>query len=153
MSVSKIIRFAMFGSVLLVGILAIARPPASGYHLLKTYPFGLAEGSTTEYFDYITVDPDARRVSSVVHHDVPVPVEGVDADLGGRVPFAPEVETRRVVDGDHSQADRRLSLICQPHLAGIPYRVSVVQSDRLEDADRIAALAVRIRDPRRRDPD
>jgi DNA-binding beta-propeller fold protein YncE len=33
-----------------------------GYHLLKTYPFTAAPGSTGEYFDYVSVDPTARRV-------------------------------------------------------------------------------------------
>lgn len=32
------------------------------YHKLHKYSFGPAEGSTREYFDYITVDPDTRRV-------------------------------------------------------------------------------------------
>jgi YVTN family beta-propeller protein len=35
--------------------------PVGGYHLLKKVPFGAAEGGG-EYFDYITVDPAARRV-------------------------------------------------------------------------------------------
>jgi hypothetical protein len=34
---------------------------ANEYHLLKKYSFGAAEGSTREYFDYITVDSAARR--------------------------------------------------------------------------------------------
>jgi len=54
-------RFAIC-LVLLFSAFAVARSPASSYHLLKKYPFGAAEGSTTEYFDYITVDSAARRV-------------------------------------------------------------------------------------------
>ena len=44
-------------AVLLIAGVAVSRPADSGYHLLKTYPFGAAPGSTSEYFDYITVDP------------------------------------------------------------------------------------------------
>lgn len=35
---------------------------AGNYHQIKKYTFGAAEGSTREYFDYITVDSPARRV-------------------------------------------------------------------------------------------
>jgi DNA-binding beta-propeller fold protein YncE len=49
-------------SLSLLGGLALARPRTSGYHLIKTYPFGAAEGSTSEYFDYVNVDSAARRV-------------------------------------------------------------------------------------------
>ena len=38
-----------------------AAAPAGSYHLLKKIPLGAAEGGG-EYFDYITVDPAARRV-------------------------------------------------------------------------------------------
>ncbi len=45
---------AMFSGMLMFGALAVARPD-SGYHLLNTYKFGAAPGSTGEYFDYVTV--------------------------------------------------------------------------------------------------
>lgn len=48
-------------AVILCGGLAIAWAADSGYHLLKTYNFAAAPGSTTEYFDYVTVDSAARR--------------------------------------------------------------------------------------------
>ena len=54
---------------------------ASGYHLLKKYSFGPAEGSTREYFDYITVDSVARR--GYVSHGTEVKV--LDADNGSLV--------------------------------------------------------------------
>jgi DNA-binding beta-propeller fold protein YncE len=55
--------YAALGSAaLLLGNLASARPADSGYHLLQKYSFGPAEGSATEYFDYINVDSAARRV-------------------------------------------------------------------------------------------
>ena len=55
-------RLMIYSAFLLVGSIAMARPPENSYHLLKKYAFGAAEGSTTEYFDYITVDSGARRV-------------------------------------------------------------------------------------------
>jgi DNA-binding beta-propeller fold protein YncE len=52
-----------------------------GYHLLKKYSFGAAEGSTREYFDYITVDSAARRV--YVSHGTEIKV--LNADSGAVV--------------------------------------------------------------------
>ena len=46
---------------LLLAVVALASPPTSGYHLIKTVPLGAGPGNG-EYFDYVTVDPDARRV-------------------------------------------------------------------------------------------
>src|SRR5882762_2188647 len=45
----------------LCGVAALASPPESGYHLIKKVPLGKAAGGA-EYFDYITVDADARRI-------------------------------------------------------------------------------------------
>ncbi len=58
----RLTRVVAVSASLLLGAWAFARPANNGYHLLKTYPFAAAPGSTTEYFDYITVDPTARRV-------------------------------------------------------------------------------------------
>src|ERR1700681_4545809 len=52
---------AIFLGLLVFVSLTLARPDG-GYHLLKTYTFGAAPGSTSEYFDYITIDSAARRV-------------------------------------------------------------------------------------------
>ena len=49
-----------------------------GYHQLKKYPFGAAEGATREYFDYITVDSSARRVYVSRGTEIKV----LDADSG-----------------------------------------------------------------------
>ncbi len=54
---------------------------ASGYHLLKKYTFGAAEGATREYFDYVSVDSEARRV--YVSHGTEVIV--MDADSGALI--------------------------------------------------------------------
>ena len=54
---------------------------ASSYHLLKKYSFGAAEGSTREYFDYVTVDSGARRV--YLSHGTEIKV--IDADSGALV--------------------------------------------------------------------
>jgi hypothetical protein len=48
-------------SFLLLGAIAVAAPPGSGYHLLKKVPLGTAPGGG-EYFDYVTIDAAARRV-------------------------------------------------------------------------------------------
>ena len=59
---------------------------ASGeYHLLKTYSFGAAPGSTMEYFDYVTVDPQARRV----YLSRGTAVQVIDADTGASLGFIP----------------------------------------------------------------
>lgn len=52
----------MCGVFVLASGLAIARPPENGYHLLKKYTFGAAEGRNREYFDYIYVS-GARRLT------------------------------------------------------------------------------------------
>ena len=54
---------------------------APGYHLLKKYSFGAAEGATREYFDYITVDSAARRV--YLSHGTEIKV--IDADSGALI--------------------------------------------------------------------
>lgn len=68
-------------SIVLPGIFALALAATGGYHLIKTYPFGAAEGSTREYFDYIMVDPSARRV--YVSHGTEIKV--LNADTGALV--------------------------------------------------------------------
>jgi DNA-binding beta-propeller fold protein YncE len=47
--------------VLILGNLTVASPAGGEYHLLKKIPFGAAPGGK-EYFDYVVVDADARRV-------------------------------------------------------------------------------------------
>ena len=54
---------------------------ATAYHLLKKYSFGAAEGSTREYFDYITVDSASRRV--YLSHGTEIKV--IDADSGALI--------------------------------------------------------------------
>jgi DNA-binding beta-propeller fold protein YncE len=65
--------FILAGSSLLVA--------ATGYHLLKKYTFGAAEGATREYFDYVSVDSEARRV--YLSHGTEVIV--MDADSGASI--------------------------------------------------------------------
>lgn len=48
--------------VFLLSAFAMTMALAGNYHQIKKYTFGAAEGSTREYFDYITVDSSARRV-------------------------------------------------------------------------------------------
>src|SRR5438270_11440713 len=55
-------RLASGMLLLTLGTFSLSMAATNGYHLLKKYSFGAAEGSTREYFDYITVDSAARRV-------------------------------------------------------------------------------------------
>lgn len=71
-------RISMCLTLLLLGSFAMAKPPQGTYRLLHQYSFGAAEGSTREYFDYITVDSAARRV--YLSHGTEVIV--MDADKG-----------------------------------------------------------------------
>jgi YVTN family beta-propeller protein len=57
----------------------------SGYHLLKTYAFPAAPGSTSEYFDYVTVDSVSRRV----YLSRGTAVEVMDADTGALIGYIP----------------------------------------------------------------
>jgi YVTN family beta-propeller protein len=65
----------------LLGTFALANAATGGYHLLKKFSFGAAQGSTREYFDYITVDSSARRV--YLSHGTEVKV--IDADNGSLI--------------------------------------------------------------------
>ena len=67
--------------VLFLGAVTVAVASTGGYHLLKKYSFGAAQGSTREYFDYITVDSAARRV--YLSHGTEVKV--IDADTGALI--------------------------------------------------------------------
>ena len=67
--------FALFGGGLLLGLSARPKPAAPGYHLIKTISLPPAPGDL-EYFDYITVDSDARRV--YISHGTEVVVLNAD---------------------------------------------------------------------------
>src|SRR5579862_78593 len=51
------------------------------YRLLQTYHFAAAPGSSSEYFDYVTVDPTARRV----YLSRGTAVQIIDADSGASI--------------------------------------------------------------------
>jgi outer membrane protein assembly factor BamB len=78
MNASGIRRVSICLALLPLAILAVAKSPEGTYRLLNKYSFGAAEGSTREYFDYITVDSAARRV--YLSHGTEVKV--LDADKG-----------------------------------------------------------------------
>ncbi|HEY6249804.1 MAG TPA: YncE family protein, partial [Candidatus Angelobacter sp.] len=78
MKAHKIGRIAVGILIPALGVLALAMAAAGGYHQIKKYTFGAAEGSTREYFDYITVDSAARRV--YLSHGTEIKV--IDADSG-----------------------------------------------------------------------
>jgi DNA-binding beta-propeller fold protein YncE len=100
-------RFAVFISIALCGVVAVASPPESGYHLIKKVPLGKAAGGA-EYFDYITVDADARRI--YVSHGSEIKI--LDADnfsvvgtISGLkrshgVALVPELGKGFITDGD-----------------------------------------------------
>ncbi len=73
-------RIASGALLVLVGS-SLLMAAADEYHLLKKYTFGAAEGSTREYFDYITVDSAARRV--YLSHGTEIKV--IDADSGALI--------------------------------------------------------------------
>ena len=99
--------YVISSAALLLATLVSASPD-SGYHLLKTYMFAAAPGSTTEYFDYVTVDAAGRRV----YLSRGTAVQVIDADSGaslGVIPgfkrqhgvaLAPEFNRGFISDGD-----------------------------------------------------
>src|SRR5499427_3077581 len=74
-------RFAIGLLLILPAAFSALIAADKGYHLVKKYSFGAAEGSTREYFDYITVDSTARRV--YLSHGTEIKV--IDADTGAVV--------------------------------------------------------------------
>jgi hypothetical protein len=75
MKFSSLLRIAFVVSILLLGAYAFASPQKGGYHLLKKVPLAAAPGGG-EYFDYITVDAEGRRV--YVSHGTEVVVLNAD---------------------------------------------------------------------------
>lgn len=90
MRFSALVRLVLGSSILLFGAYALAIPQAGAYRLLKKLPFseqvradsdscgsnGASWGCRGEYYDYITIDPDARRV--YLSHGIELKV--LDAD-------------------------------------------------------------------------
>ena len=74
MKISKFGRFALGVCILVLAAYTLT-VSAAGYHLLKKVPLAAAPGGG-EYFDYILVDPDARRV--YVSHGTEVVVLNAD---------------------------------------------------------------------------
>ena len=75
MTFSRLVRLAVGLSFSLSAASAFASSPAASYHLIKRVPLAAAPGGG-EYFDYITVDADARRV--YVSHGTEVDVLNAD---------------------------------------------------------------------------
>src|SRR4029077_17417786 len=69
------LSLALFGACFLWGFSARPKPAAPGYHLLKTVPLPPAAGGG-EYYDYISVDAEARRV--YVSHGTEVVILNAD---------------------------------------------------------------------------
>src|ERR1700692_4499583 len=75
MKPSKLARLAFVLSILILGAYALAVSAAGGYHLVKKVPLAAAPGGG-QYFDYVLVDADARRV--YVSHGTEVVVLNAD---------------------------------------------------------------------------
>jgi DNA-binding beta-propeller fold protein YncE len=106
----KILLSMTLVSFVLLGTVAVAAPPASGYHLLKKVPLGAAPGGG-EYFDYVTVDSAARRV--YLSHGAEVKVIDTDnfsvvGTISGLkrchgIVVLPELGKGFITDGDAAQ--------------------------------------------------
>jgi hypothetical protein len=89
MKLSRLGRFAMcvflafLGASFLTGSSAQPKPAGSGYHLLKTVSLPDAPGGS-EYYDYISVDPEARRVY-VSHGTEVVILNADDYTVAGKI--------------------------------------------------------------------
>ena len=78
-----VLFFALFGARFLLSTSAKPKPAAPGYHLLKTVSLPPAPGNS-EYFDYITVDADARRVY-ITHGTEVVVLNADDYTVVGKI--------------------------------------------------------------------
>jgi DNA-binding beta-propeller fold protein YncE len=78
-----ILLFAVVAACFLVSASAQSKPGASGYHLLKTISLPAAPGGD-EYFDYISLDADARRVY-VSHGTEVVILNADDYSVAGKI--------------------------------------------------------------------
>jgi DNA-binding beta-propeller fold protein YncE len=84
--IAAVSLFALFGACLVWGPSAQPKPAAPGYHLLKTVSLPQAPGDL-EYFDYITVDAEARRVY-ITHGTEVLVLNADDYTLVGKIgPF------------------------------------------------------------------
>jgi DNA-binding beta-propeller fold protein YncE len=70
-----VLSFALLAASFLTGLSARPKPASGGYHLIKTISLPAAPGGD-EYYDYITVDAEARRV--YVSHGTEVVVLNAD---------------------------------------------------------------------------
>jgi hypothetical protein len=81
--IGVVLFFALFGAWFLLSASAKPKPAAPGYHLLKTVSLPPAPGNS-EYFDYITVDADARRVY-ITHGTEVVVLNADDYTVVGKI--------------------------------------------------------------------
>jgi hypothetical protein len=104
------LSFTFVGACFLSGSYAQPKPADSGYHLLKTISLPAAPGGG-EYYDYITVDAEARRVyvshgTEVVvlnadDYSVVGKIEGLSRSHG--VAIAKDLGKGFITDGDSSE--------------------------------------------------
>ena len=109
-SSSGLVRLATASSCIFFAAASVMAATGD-YHLIKKYSFGPAPGSTSEYFDYITVDSSARRVYlsrgtevAVINADSGAligNITGFQRDHG--VALAPEFGRGFISDGAHGK--------------------------------------------------
>ena len=107
MKVFRLVGLALGLTILMAGVHALAAPPKGTYHLIKKVSLPAAPGGG-EYFDYITVDPDARRV--YISHGTEVVILNADdysvlGTIGGLqrchgVALVKELNKGFITDGD-----------------------------------------------------
>src|SRR6266699_220433 len=122
MKVSGLVRLGGCLSGLLLGILALASPPAGHYHLLKKVPLGAAPAGGREYFDYLTVDSQARRVY---------------ASHGTEVKVA-DAESGTVIDPANGTVVKSIPLGGGPEFAVADGKGTVY--DNIEDKNEVVAI-------------
>src|ERR1039458_7996297 len=119
-SLSGLARLVIGVTFVLLSAVTLAIAATGGYHLLNKYPFGAAEGSTREYFDYITVDSSARRV--YVSHGTEIKV--LNADTGNLIGNITGLKQDHgvAIASEFGRGDRKSIRLKSSHL-GISYAV------------------------------
>ena len=104
---AAVFLFAFVGVYFSLGLSARPKPAAAGYHLIKTISLPAAPGGD-EYYDYISIDPEARRVY-VSHGTEVVVLNADDYSIVGKieglsrshgVAIAKDLGTGFISDGD-----------------------------------------------------
>jgi uncharacterized protein YjiK len=131
MKYSKPVRLVLSVSCFLFGTCALASAQAVNYHLLKTVSLPAAPG-TREYFDYLTVDADARRL--YVTHGTEVDVLNADdyslvGKIGGLQLSHAVVVLKELGKGFITDGEAKKVLIFDPNTLKVTGEVVTGQED------------------------